>query len=205
MHRFQRGLVDDANGKRMPLKMPRGFSLLEVLVSMLVIMFGLLCIAGMQMLAINNTESARYNAMAAMFASNMAAKIQGNKAYWGTPPNTVTVNGSTVTGGPASTSADCAATYCSPAAMAYYDLKNWGLSLLGSVKGTVAAQGLPGGNASITCSSATSPAVCTVSIFWTEKNVSLTTPTDGAKAATGPLASGTSSTFNYKTLVSIQP
>jgi type IV pilus assembly protein PilV len=189
----------------MSMKRQYGFSLLEALVSMLIIMFGLLCIAGMQMLAINNTETARYNAMAAMFASNMAAKMQGNKAYWGTPPSSVTVNGSTVTGGPPSTSADCVASYCAPAVLAYYDLKNWGLSLLGSVNGTQAAQGLPGGNAKITCSAASSPPVCTLNIFWTEKNVALTTPTTATKPATGPFASSTASTFDYKTLVSIQP
>lgn len=187
------------------MKMQRGFSLLEVLISMLIIMFGLLCIAGMQMLAVSNTETARYNAMAAMLASTMAAKIQGNKAYWGTPPNSVAVNGSAVTGGPTPTTADCAATNCTPAALAYYDLKNWGLSLLGSANGTIAEQGLPGGHAAITCSSAASPAVCTLTISWTEKNVSLTTPTDAARPASGQLASGTSSTFNYQTLVSIQP
>ena len=189
----------------MSIKAQRGFSLIEVLVSMLVIMFGLLGIAGMQMLAVNNTETARYNTMAAMFASNMAAKIQGNKAYWGTPPNSVSVNGPTVTGGPASTSADCIAVACTDPEMAYYDLKNWGQSLLGSVNGTVASQGLPGGNGAIACSSVSSPAVCTLTISWTEKNIALTTPTAAASAASGPLASGTSSTHNYQTLVSIQP
>lgn len=205
MHCLQCGFVDNAKGGIMSIKAQRGFSLLEVLVSMLVIMFGLLGIAGMQMLAVNNTETARYNTMATIFASNMAAKMQGNKAYWGTPPNSVSVDGPTVTGGPASTSADCFATSCGPSAMAYYDLKNWGQSLLGSVNGTVAAQGLPGGYAAITCSSASSPAVCTLIIYWTEKNIALTTPTAVASAAVGPLASGTSSTHNYQTLVSIQP
>ena len=180
----------------------RGFSLLEVLVSMLVIMFGLLGMAGMQMLAVNNTETARYNTMAALFASNMAAKIQGNKAYWGTPPNSVSVNGATVTGGPSASTTDCVAALCSPAEMAYYDLTNWGQSLLGSVTGTVASQGLPAGTAAMACTSATTPAVCTVTISWTEKNIALTT---GPAAGAGPLASGTASTHSYQTLVSIQP
>ena len=42
------------------MKQQKGFSLLEVLISMVIIMFGLLGIAGTQMLAINNTENARY-------------------------------------------------------------------------------------------------------------------------------------------------
>lgn len=189
----------------MSLKAQRGFSLLEVLVSMLVIMFGLLGMAGMQMLAVNNTETARYNTMAAMFASNMAANIQGNKAYWGTPPNSVSVNGATVTGGPAVSSKDCVATTCSPSEVAYYDLTNWGRSLLGKINGTVASQGLPGGTGALACSSATTPAGCTLTISWTEKNIALTTPAAGASAAIGSLASGTSSTHSYQTLVSIQP
>lgn len=183
----------------------RGFSLLDVLVSMLVIMFGLLGMAGMQMLAINNTETARYNTMAAVFAANMAARMQGNKAYWGTPPNSVSVAGSTVTNGPASTTKDCTATSCTPAEIAYYDLTNWGQSLRGSINGTVASQGLPGGSAAIACNSTVSPTVCSLTISWTEKNIALTTPTTGGTSPSGPLASGTSSTHNHQTLVSIQP
>ncbi len=188
----------------MSIKAQRGFSLIEVLVSMLVIMFGLLGIAGMQMLAVNNTETARYNTMAAMFASNMAAKMQGNKDYWGAPPNSVSINGATVTGGPASTTTDCAATSCNKSEMAYYDLKHWGQSLLGSVNGAVSAQGLPGGYADISCPSGSTPTVCILTISWSEKNITLTTPTAAASAASGPLASGTTSTHNYQTLVSIQ-
>ena len=184
----------------MPLKMQSGFSLLEVLVSMLIIVFGLLGMAGMQLLAVNNTETARYNTMAAMFASSMAAKMQGNSAYWssppGAPPNLVTINGTSVINGPPFTSADCVAAVCNATQIAYYDLSSWGQSLLGSVNGTVAAQGLPNGNANISCPSG-SPAVCTLTIFWNEKNIALITPSAAGSAAAGPLASGTSSVHNY--------
>lgn len=188
----------------MPVMAQRGFSLLEVLVSMLVIMFGLLGIANMQMLAVNNTETGRYNSMAAMFASDMAARMQGNKAYWGAPSNSISVNGTTVTNGPASTSKNCASVSCSGPELAYYDLRNWGASLLGSVNGTVASQGLPGGNAAIACNTASSPTVCTLTINWTEKNIGLTTSTVAASSPTGALATGTSSTHSHQTLVSIQ-
>jgi type IV pilus assembly protein PilV len=170
-----------------------GFSLLEVLVTMLIITFGLLGIAGVQMLAINNTETAKYNSIATIFASNIAAQMQGNSAYWGTPPTTITVNGSTITGGPPASIVDCSANVCSASQMGYYDLAHWGLAM---------ANGLPVGNGTIACPSGSSPAVCTITVFWSEKNIALTNPTG---AASGALASGTSSTHNYQTLVSIPP
>ena len=57
----------------MSMKQQKGFSLLEVLISMVIIMFGLLGIAGTQMLAINNTENARYQGVATTLASSLAA------------------------------------------------------------------------------------------------------------------------------------
>lgn len=188
----------------MSMNTQSGASMIEVLVAFLVVMAGLLGMAGMQVMAVSNTEIARYNMMATLFASNMAAKMQVNRVFWGElPPEVVSVNGATVTGVNGPTSVNCVSSSCSASEMAYYDLRVWGQSLLGSVDGVVAAQGLPGGNGQITCSRASFPVVCAVTIFWTEKNIALLTGTENGSAASGPLASGTSSTHSYQTLVSI--
>lgn len=62
----------------------RGFSMLEVLVTLVIILIGVLGVAGMQMLAINNTQIARTHSLAAILASSLAAEMQVNEPYWST-------------------------------------------------------------------------------------------------------------------------
>ncbi|MDR3393180.1 MAG: type IV pilus modification protein PilV [Sulfuriferula sp.] len=172
------------------MKKELGFAMLEVLISFLIIMIGVLGLAGLQMMAINNTEVARYQSLAVLLASNMATQMQSNAAYWGTAPTNITVTNTSITGGPAA-GPNCGSTLCTGPEMANYDLQNWGASV---------ASTLPSGNGQITCV-ANTPAVCTLTLFWLEKNVALSNPTG---AETGQLASGQSATHNYQTMVTIQ-
>lgn len=178
------------------MKKTAGFAMLEVLISMLLIMIGVLGIAGMQMFAINNTENARYQSLAVILASGMAAMMQANVAYWSTPPVSIIVNGATITGGPAATANDCTAVACagnSGGEMAYYDLKSWGSAL---------AAGLPSGTGVISCPTGSTPAICKLTLTWSEKNTALSNPTG---AESGVLATGTvNANYTYSTLVSIQ-
>ena len=170
----------------------RGFSMLGVLISMLISTFAVLGIAGMQLLAIKNTDAARYNSLATMLASSMATKMQANILYWGSPPATVTINGASVTNGPPAlgSGVTCLNSACTAAQMARYDLNNWGTDM---------ANGLPAGQGTIGCTAST-PAVCTLTISWSETNIALYNPTG---TETGALASGTTATHNFKTIVSI--
>ena len=194
----------------MSMKNQRGFSMLEVLISMLVIMIGVLGIAGMQMLAVNNTENARYEGQAAILASSLAAEMQANPGYW-TTVATAGVTGTTVTGG--ATVATCNGATCSPAELAYYDLYNLGAAMSGAA--TLAASGvaagatyngtaLPNGAAAISCTAATvtTPTICTIKLTWNETNTAISNKTG---TESGVLATGTVQQHDYQTLVSIQP
>jgi type IV pilus assembly protein PilV len=177
------------------MKDSRGFAMLEVIISLLIIMVGVLGLAGLQMMSINNTEAARYQSLAAMLASNMATQIQSNIAYWGASATAlnITVVGATITGGPAS-GANCNTSVCTASQMAYYDMTNWGAAM----------GGIPGGQGAIACTlpvARVSPAVCQITITWNEKNIALTNPM-GTEA--GQLASGTSQSHSYQTLVTVQ-
>ena len=184
------------------MKKQRGFSLLEVMVSMLIIMFGMLGIAGMAMLAMSNEEAASYNGVAAVYASNLGALMQGNTAYWGTPPTSITISGATVTNGPAVFAGTCLNSACTANQIAYYDLSTWGTQL---------AAALPSGIASIACIAASSPQTCNITISWAEKNVALYNQSGSASGvlatASSPAASTSScgQTHCYQTVVSIQP
>ena len=182
----------DKEGGGMSMKRESGFAMLEVLISMLIIMFGVLGIAGMQMLAINNTENARYQSLATILASSMAAQMQANKAYWAAPAALISV-GATITNSPSSYPGTCIGTVCSSADMATFDLIQWQASITGL---------LPSGKASISCPGLTSPTVCKLTLTWSEKNIALNNRTG---AESGVLATGSvNSGYTYQTLVSIQ-
>jgi type IV pilus assembly protein PilV len=145
------------------MKQQLGFSMIEVLVSVVVLMFGVLGMASLQGKAINNTELARYNSRAAVQASSIAATMKANVSYWGAPPAAISVQGATVTGGPVLYQGDCyRPTVCTPAQLAYFDLVTWGRDIAAS---------LPVGRFDIACDLAISPAVCTVTVSWLEKNI----------------------------------
>jgi type IV pilus assembly protein PilV len=56
----------------------RGFTLLEVLISILVVAFGLLGIAGLQAFALKNNQSASYRTVATALANDIIDRIHAN-------------------------------------------------------------------------------------------------------------------------------
>jgi type IV pilus assembly protein PilV len=169
-----------------------GFSLIEAMVALLVIAVGLLGIAGMQGLAINSNATSRVRSVAALEATSMVSMMRANNAYWGVNAASAAVSGGVLGGnatltGLGTTVASCLNAVCSPSAMAASDLQRWAAGL--------AAQ-LPQGAGTVVCTGA--PLVCTVSVSWLEKNMALNAATG---TETGSLASATTGTFSYQTVV----
>jgi type IV pilus assembly protein PilV len=152
----------------------RGFSLIEVMVSLIVMSAGLLGVAKMQALALASTQIASARSMAAIQAASLASAMHENRGYWGSVApaafaggivvtktgvsSTPTISASTLTG-----STDCTATACTSTQLAGYDLQQWALAL---------QQVLPNYVTTIICP-AGSPVTCTINIIWTEKTISL--------------------------------
>lgn len=177
----------------MLMKRQRGFSMIEVLVAVVVLVFGVLGMAGLQMQAINATEQGRYNSRAAMQAASIATVIKANPGYWATASGTVTVSGSTITGGPAAYSGSCVKNVsCTAAQMAYYDLSIWGPDV---------ANSLPVGTFTVSCDQTQAPPICTVTISWYEKNVAGRNQDAVANSTLGNLATGGTAKHQYQTLV----
>ena len=55
-----------------------GFTMLEVLISMVIIAFGLLGVAGLQAFALKNNQSAHFRSVATMLASDIADRMRAN-------------------------------------------------------------------------------------------------------------------------------
>ena len=157
-----------------------GFSLLEVMVSLIVICVGLLGIAKLQALSLSNTTTSRLRALAAIQAASLAASMHSNRQYWGNPPNTVTLAGTTITSsdaalqaavGTANAGTACIGTSgggsaCQAVPLAAFDLLRWNNSLtalLPNPSAIISCPAIPGGG----------PASCTVTVNWTEKAVAV--------------------------------
>ena len=153
----------------------RGFSLVEVMVSLIVVSIGLLGIAKMQVLALSATSIASKRSLAASEASSLAASMHANRAYWasGVAPVSFTVIGTTISDGNLATAAACAGAVCSAPQLAAYDVQQWAAAVQAL---------LPSPNSTISCTNlAGSPVSCTIQVAWSEKAVSVNT-----QGATGP-------------------
>jgi type IV pilus assembly protein PilV len=155
----------------------RGFSLVEVLVSIIVISIGLLGVAKIQALALSSTGTARMRSMAAFAAASLAATMHADRAYWASltadPAVAINVASATVTAADANlvTAPAGGCTTVSPckitAQLAAQDLRDW----LSSLKTTLPASANP--TATINCQMPTgNPVTCAVHILWREHLVS---------------------------------
>ena len=146
-----------------------GFSVIEVMITLAIMAVGLLGVAKIQALAIGNTKTVGSRALAAIHAAGMASAMPANKAYWaaGLAPVSVNVTVGSVTILSDATlnayTANCETSSCTPAQMAAYDLKVWGLAL---------TQQLPGSDGTIACVSTLGAAVeCTITVRWSERYI----------------------------------
>ncbi|EKD96807.1 MAG: Type IV pilus modification protein PilV, partial [uncultured bacterium] len=91
----------------------RGFSLIEVLVAIVVLSFGLLGMVGMQAFALQSNREARLQGQAAVLARELAEMMRGNKVVGSDPSSTNNFYLGTFTVGNLSIGSN--ASYCSGA------------------------------------------------------------------------------------------
>ncbi len=155
----------------------KGFTLIEVLISLLVVAVGLLGIAGVQALSLNNTTIALNRSLAALQADGLAAMMHANQHYWQQTGSVPTITINIPTG-----QLDCRQNACSSSQMANWDLQVWG-SGAPAVTGFTAVTGLnttlPAGGGYVNCLTGP-PVVCTISVTWNENNLGISGAGAGA-------------------------
>jgi len=123
-----------------------GFSLLEVLITLVILAIGLLGLAGLQATGLKSNLSAYHRSQATQLAYDIADRMRANMTAINNYP---AINPTTATA-----QAGCLAGGCSPALMAQHDIYEWNLAL---------TTALPSGRGTI------SPAIAgiyTISIQW---------------------------------------
>ncbi|WP_306853750.1 type IV pilus modification protein PilV [Cupriavidus necator] len=153
------------HGRRRVQRMAHGFSLIEVLITLVITAVGLLGLAKMQAAALANTQVARGRSLMALQLESLAAAMRGNRGFWaaGTAPATFTLSGTTVTdstGALGTAAPDCASVACTPIQMAAYDVQHWAAEM---------AAHFPTYAATVNCSNDISrPVRCSLSASWSE-------------------------------------
>lgn len=130
-------------------KSERGFSMLEVLIAILVISFGLLGLAGLQIVSLKSNQTASQRTLATQQAYDMADRIRANR------PGMLAGKYDNISG--AGSDPGCIASACLAADMALYDLFAWNAAN---------AALLPEGSGTVSGSKST---FFTVTVSWTEK------------------------------------
>ncbi|MQQ99798.1 prepilin-type N-terminal cleavage/methylation domain-containing protein [Glaciimonas soli] len=178
-------------------KSVRGFTLLEVLITIVVSAVALLGLAKMQALAVSSTSNAGSRSLIALQVASLVSSMHVNTAYWA--PSTAVVNASTFsaagttvtdpTGVLNAASSGCA-TQCTPAALAAYDVQTWVAGM---------NQQFPTYTANVNCTgNAAQPVSCQIYVTWVENQVAMNQTT----AATAP---GGSATATQSFSVFVQP
>jgi type IV pilus assembly protein PilV len=104
--------------------MVRGFTLLEVMISLVVLAIGVLGVIGLQTSTYQQLQTSQNFSKAAMLASDMADRMLTNQRN---VPATAYLHATL----PSDPDTDCTIAACTPAQLAVYDVWHWQTELLG--------------------------------------------------------------------------
>ena len=135
----------------------RGFSMLEVLITLVIIAIALLGTAGLQIYAMRMGSSSQFRTQAIFLVSDMAERIESNKAA-ALAGNYVLATSSA----PIAAGTDCLATECNGATAAIWDHSQWGNAIVN--------QGLPQASWQIARTVSGIPSTYTITINWTDRS-----------------------------------
>lgn len=108
-------------------KIQKGFSLLESMIAIIVMVLGILGILGAQMKTLTDTQASVRRAQAIRLIGDLGERLQNNPDALG--------NLSTYTTSP-KTSNDCGSAVCTPAELATYDIKQWRTNVTNTLPGS---------------------------------------------------------------------
>lgn len=141
-----------------------GFSLIEVLVTILIVSFGMLGIAGMLFASINAGQVAMNRSSAVSLANEMADRVRSN--WQAVKLGTFNAVSTSSQSGSSSCSTTCMTSVCSPADQATLDICLWKKQIQKQLPGGLGAVTVDAANAN--CSNPGMACIFTVTVTWTE-------------------------------------
>ncbi|OMH33720.1 type IV pilus modification protein PilV [Motiliproteus sp. MSK22-1] len=161
------------------LRTNQGFSMLEVLISLVLLTSVLLGATAMQLTSLQNNRGAFYRSQASIIAADIADRIRVNSSYAASSMAAYSFN-SVSSAIPANGNCITAEEGCTAASLAQQDLREWAENFsdvagVGNDNSNYTAL-LPGGSGSVTASGA----IYMVQVNWTELDWNITTDTNKA-------------------------
>lgn len=173
---------------RLPRLRQGGFTLLELLVTILIVTVGLLGLAKMQAAAISNSSVSRTRALMTFQAESLAGMIRANKNFWVTSGSTTTWPQFQVSKAGAVTNVgmnklgstgSCLGATCTPDQLAWDDMYTWAAAF----NDGTANSAFPNASASIVCVPAPPATACAanpvtpngydITLTWDQKLVAI--------------------------------
>lgn len=151
-----------------------GFSMLEILITLIIVAVALLGTAGLQANAIKLGQGGQFRNQAVFLAADMAERIEANKVYAAASGGAGYV--ATLTG-----VVDCAAVICSSDNLAIYDVVNWNAAI---------AQLLPGGTGAITRVVNGNLYTYTIVVSWLDRRVDINYSATAASSVSSAVSGG---------------
>lgn len=169
-----------------PLRMRRaqdGFSMIEVLVTLLIISLALLGTAGLQAYSMRLNQGGLFRTHAVFLVADLAERIEANKP--GAVAGLYAVANSSV---PAAASDACTAGACDAGTLATFDLAAWQNAV---------ANALPQSSWTVAHDGPGNPIVYTITVSWVDRRVDTTNAAFDAGSQLGSDAAGTGERFFY--------
>jgi type IV pilus assembly protein PilV len=160
-----------------------GFSMIEVLVTLLIISLALLGTAGLQIYSMRLNQGGQFRTQAVFLVADLAERIEANKS--GAVDGNYLVANSNV---PAAASTACVDGPCPPLALAGFDLAQW--------QNAVAAT-LPQSSWTVAHDGPANPITYTITIGWVDRQGDSTNAAFDVGSQLGSNAAGTGERFFY--------
>ncbi|MEY4756547.1 MAG: type pilus modification protein PilV [Pseudomonadota bacterium] len=159
-----------------------GFSMIEVLVTMLIISLALMGTAGLQAYAMRLNQGGQFRTQAVFLASDIAERIESNPVAAASGDYVVTlINSADFLASTSQASTDCQDNPCNSAALAAFDLSDWQ---------TAIAQTLPQSSWSIDRTVDALTSTYTITINWVDRQDNVTQASPDTGSSFGSTASG---------------
>lgn len=137
----------------------QGFSMIEILITLVIIATALLGTAGLQLYAMKVGKNSEFRTQAVFLASDLAERMEANK------PAAITGDYAASSVSAASSASDCAVNACDAASLAQYDLSQWETAVVNM---------LPGASWNVTPTLTNTPPTVTatyqIQISWTDRD-----------------------------------
>ncbi len=162
----------------------QGFSMIEVLVTLLIISLALLGTAGLQAFSMRQNQGGQFRSQAVFLVADLAERMEANKRGAVNAPNYLIATSSV----PNVLNVACSAGFCSDDDMADFDMSQW--------QNAVAAT-LPGSTWTVTREGGGNLFTYTIRVSWEDRLDNNTTAAFDAATGVGGNAGGTGERFFY--------